>query len=357
MHRYKKITKNIYMKNKFCFIIILIFCLILLTPSSIKVFADEDKLNFDTYKYDGKIEHFFTHQVINRPDLAFNSANKYRFNFYRDCVTYTEFERFLNEMYLNDYVLVDIYDCYGFKDGVPYKKDLYLPINKKPFLLSFDDMSFDTKNKGMSDKLILDENGNIATYTEGNETKVEYNKEAIPILENFIKLHPDFSINNARGIICPTGYNGILGYRINSENPNRERHLKILIPLVQRLKELNYHFGSHTFNHIRVGEVSVSELKEDTKRYTEDILSCIGETDIYCFPCGKYTISDEKLKVLNDAGYKIFLCVGLSKDHFVKNNNLYLSRKVLDGNSLKQYHENYLPIIDTNKIYDYSTRV
>ncbi|MGN1208280.1 MAG: hypothetical protein ACI4TI_02325, partial [Christensenellales bacterium] len=104
--------------------------------------------DFNFYKFEGNIENFFTHQIINRPDLAFNSENKFRFNFYRDCVTFTEFERFLHEMYNNNYVLVDIYDCYKTIDGKVYKKDLYLPIGKKPFILSFDDMSFDTKNRG-----------------------------------------------------------------------------------------------------------------------------------------------------------------------------------------------------------------
>lgn len=84
------------MKKKICLLFVLTLLCVVLASSNFRVLAKEvdNSVEFNTYKYDGKIEHFFTHQVINRPDLAFNSANKYRFNFYRDCVTYTEFERF-----------------------------------------------------------------------------------------------------------------------------------------------------------------------------------------------------------------------------------------------------------------------
>ena len=36
---------------------------------------------------------------------------------------------------------------------------------------------------------------------------------SLPCVEAFIQEHPDFSNNEARGILGLTGYNGILGYR------------------------------------------------------------------------------------------------------------------------------------------------
>lgn len=337
---------------------LLILCSIFLIPKNICLNAEDfPNVDFEYYKFEGNIENFFTHQIINRPDLAFNSENKYRFNFYRDCVTFTEFERFLNEMYKNNYVLVDIYDCYKITDGKVTKKDLYLPKTKKPFILSFDDMSFDTRNKGMSDKLILDSNGHIATYTKNNKIQVEYNKEAIPILENFIESHKDFSFNGARGIICPTGYNGILGYRINKENEGYKSEREKIKPLITILKGLGYRFASHTFNHIQVGSVSLDTLKKDCFRYNDEIIPVIGETNILSFPCGSFTFNESKVKLLNSYGYNIFLCVGTSKQEIYDNNNLYLKRHVLDGGSMLKYRKQLLPIIDTTKIYDYESRV
>lgn len=337
--------------KKVCLIVFLM--MILLIGKNTIVLAKEDS---GFYKFEGNIENFFTHQIINRPDLAFNSENKYRFNFYRDCVTSVEFERFLKEMHQNNFILVDIYDCYETKDNIPHKKDLFIPKGKKPFILSFDDMSFDTKNKGMSDKLILDENNNIASFTSQNKTQIEYNKEAIPILENFIKQYPDFSFKGARGIICPTGYNGILGYRINKDNPNHESEIEKVKPLVKRLKELGYRFASHTFNHICVGDVSYEQLLKDTKKYNDEIIPIIGKTEILSFPCGRFTLNENKLKILKDYGFNIFLCVGRAKQENFEKDCLFLKRHVLDGGSMLKYRNQLLPIIDTTKIYDYENR-
>lgn len=343
------------MKKFLCLILVLCSCLCVtnLFTVSAQIF---EKPNLDYYKFEGNIENFFTHQIINRPDLAFNKENKYRFNFYRDCVTFLEFERFLTEMYNNNYVLVDIYDCYNIDDGQVTKKDLYLPKGKKPFILSFDDMSFDTRNRGMSDKLILDDNGHIASFTKNNKVQIEYNKEAIPILENFLQTHKDFSFNGARGIICPTGYNGILGYRINKENAGYKSEREKIKPLINKLKELGYRFASHTFNHIQVGSVSLETLKKDCFKYYDEIVPVIGETNILSFPCGSFTFNEEKVKLLNKYGFNIFLCVGISKQEIWDNNNLYLKRHVLDGGSMLKYRKQLLPIIDTTKIYDYEAR-
>ena len=35
----------------------------------------------------------------------------------------------------------------------------------------------------------------------------------VPLIDSFVKEHPDFSYKGAKGIIALTGYNGILGYR------------------------------------------------------------------------------------------------------------------------------------------------
>ena len=307
-------------------------------------------------EYKGTIENFFTHQIINKPELAFSQKYKYKYNFYKDCVTYKEFSNFLNQMYNNNFILVDIFDCYQVNNNQIIRKKLYLPQGKKPFILSFDDMSFDTKNKGMSDKLILTEDGKIASFTNSNSPQIEFDKESIPILENFIKEHPNFSFNNARGIICPTGYNGILGYRINKDNPNHIAEIEKVKPLVKKLKELNYHFACHSFGHIRISDCDCETVRRDTERYTNEILPVIGKTQLYCYPCGKYTTNKTKLSILKNAGYKIFLCVGLDKQENYDEDCLYLKRHCLDGGSMLKYRQQLLPIIDTQKIYDFEER-
>ena len=45
----------------------------------------------------------------------------------------------------------------------------------------------------MIDKIVLDNQGNLASYTKiKNVVDISYDNEFVPILENFVKLHPDF---------------------------------------------------------------------------------------------------------------------------------------------------------------------
>lgn len=305
------------------------------------------------YQYSGEIPHFFTHQIINDPEKAF--SKKLAKHYDKDCITHTELENFLNEMYKNGYALVDIYDVVGYKNGEPYFKDVFLPMGKKPFLLSFDDMSYDSIGLGLSDKIILDQNGEIASFTQSNTPQIEYNKEAFCIIENFIKNHPDFSINNARAIICPTGYDGILGYRINKDGYNREKDIENIKPLIEKLKSMNYRFASHTYGHIQVTYVSDSQLARDCEKYHNEIESVIGKTDILSFPCGNYISSGSKLDILNEYGFKIFFCVGDAKT-CQKNGSIFLKREVLDGHSLRCFRNEYLQFFDTKNVYDHEHR-
>lgn len=309
--------------------------------------------DFECYKYDGEIPHFFTHQIINDPQKAFSLRLAHHYD--KDCITHNEFYNFLCEMHKNNYCLVDIYDVVGYKNGVPYFKDLFVPLGKKPFLLSFDDMSYDSKGLGLSDKIILDKNNNFASYTKTNDPQIEYNKEAFPILEAFIENHPDFSFHNARAIICPTGYNGILGYRINKNGIDKVQEIEAIKPLIAKLKSLNYHFASHTYGHIQIAYSSNDMIYQDCKKYQDEILSVIGKTDLFCFPCGSMITKGSKLSTLKSFGYKIFFCVGDAKTQ-EKNNSVFFKREVLNGISLRNCRSQYTKFFDTKLVYDHNNR-
>ena len=311
---------------------------------------------YNQYKYTGDIPHFFTHEMIIQPQKAFSQNNSLKKHYDKDCITSAEFWNFLTQLYNNNYCLIDIYDLVGFKNGVPYIKDVYLPFTKKPFLLSFDDMSYDTRDRGLADKIMIDGNGEICSYTKNSDTQIEYDKESICLLENFIKLHPDFSHNNARAIICPTGYNGLFGYRITSNYIDNKKEIENLLPLVNKLKKLNYHFACHTYNHINVKAIKDEDLKNDLSLYKDKILSVIGDTNIFCFPCGNFVNNGQKLKTLKSFGYKIFLCVGQNQNIKTCNDCIFLGRKTLDGNSLRNFHNIYIDYFDTYEMYDNEQR-
>lgn len=57
-------------------------------------------------------------------------------------------------------------------------------------------------------KLVLDENGDIATYSVAPDGKeiISRDNEIVPMLDKFVEEHNDFSFNGAKGIIASTGY-------------------------------------------------------------------------------------------------------------------------------------------------------
>src|SRR5574344_197668 len=341
-------TNNMKNIHKIC-IFILLFSTMFYSPSFDTLFYADNLPYFEEQKltiFDGEIPHFFTHEIIANPDIAFDDCNKLSRHFDKDCITYNEFQKFLQSMYENNFMLVDIYDLIDTTKETPTIKKLYFPSGKKPMLLSFDDMSYDTKNTGLCDKIILTNDGKIASYTKKSSPQIQYNRDSLPILEQFIALHPDFSFNNARAVICPTGYNGILGYQINKSNKNYAEEIKKIKPLISKLKALNYHFGCHTYNHISVKYSSDLVLREDLKKYNDEIFDVIGNTDIFCFPCGARTSTMDKLSIMKNYGYKIFLCVGLVPPIQEKENCIFLDRKVLDGHSLRNYRQDYKHFFD-----------
>ena len=129
------------------------------------------------------------------------------------------------------------------------------------------------------------------------------------------------------------------------------KEIEKLKTVANKLKQLNYHFACHTYNHIQVAYESENTLKKDLQKYQDEITSVIGETPIFCFPCGSYITKGAKLNILKQFGYKIFFCVGDAKT-IQKNGCVFLKREVLNGVALRNYRKQYESFFDTKKIYD-----
>ena len=51
--------------------------------------------------------------------------------------------------------------------------------------------------------------------------------DAVPLLNDYVKKHPDFSYKGQKAVVGLTGYEGVLGYRTNDlEHPNYEKRTK-----------------------------------------------------------------------------------------------------------------------------------
>ena len=322
--------------------------------------------------YNGEVEHLFTHCLLAFPEMALNPKNPLSTDFDRDCLTPSEFKKILLSLYNNNYVLVDINSVYENVNGVCKKKTLYLPAGKKPLIFSFDDCNYDSKkkNKGMVDKIILDRNNNIATYTSKQTIakRVSYDNEFIPILENFVKTYPDFSHNGAKGLICLTGYDGILGYRTQKSNATSRFEIKKAQEVVNRLKDLGWKFACHSYGHYHMKKISDMEFAKEVNSWQNEVEPIIGKTNIYVYPYGEWEVTTDdgnisyKHKLLLDSGFELFCGVG-AKTFFSyvpigtkDTHTLFMDRKPIDGRTLRQFGDYYAHLFDAKQVYDHTNR-
>ena len=313
--------------------------------------------------YSGPVEHVFTHCLIAYPEICYSSPEMMK-SLDTDCLTPKEFTKIIQSLYDKGYILIDINSLVGKseeQDGKIYVSDLKLPKGKKPLVLSVDDVVYDARKAGtgMVDKLILDSEGNIATYTkhaDGTE-EVRYDNEVFPIIDAFVKEHPDFSFKGAKGTLFLTGFQGILGYRTQHDSPlDREAEIEAVKPVIARLKETGWNFGSHSYGHGHMEQkYDLEKMKDDTQKWHDEVESLVGETQVFAYPYGeKVTYGSEKWQVLYDDGFRIFCGVGPKPYLKLEKNGdaLFQDRRPFDGYSLRNSRERNLDLFDANEVID-----
>lgn len=326
------------------------------------------------------LENIYTHCMIAFPEINFASSSTYR-NCGDDCLTYHEFTYLLESLYEKGYILIDANSLYDAESGKSVKT-MMLPRGKKPLILTFDDVTYDSRKqgRGMVDKIILDEDGYICTYTkmaDGTEV-ISYDNEHFPVLDAFVREHPDFTFHGARGTIFFTGFDGILGYRTQSEpltdaeaalGLDRNAEIAEASKIVAAMKEEGWTFGSHSYNHRHMTRLSAEGFKLDTDMWEAEVGSIVGETQLFCWPYGDHTDANynanlrkgELHKYLYDKGFRIFFGCGSARYVASEPDGLgiFTDRKGMTGNVLyyiemeyKTYLRDYLYLIDPEKMWD-----
>lgn len=327
----------------------------------------------------GIVEHLFFHPVIAYPELAFDGDNQA--NGLDDfMVTVDEYNKILQSVYEKGYVLVDINSIWSEEEGEDgprmVRNTLYLPEGKKPLVLSYDDTNYYPYmlENGFAHKLILGEDLKIASYgrdPEGNEV-VSRDLDAIPILDKFVEEHPDFSPFGAKGCLSLTGYEGILGYRTQTDTKEwddakeaaRQKEREAVAPIVEELRRTGWTFGSHTWGHIRLGDGNMTRIEADTQRWLEEVGSLVGETTILFYPHGErpdgndWTMTGPAFQYLQGQGFRVFCSVGVESFSFIKKDisAVICDRLHPDGTTLRHSRDRYLQFYDAKDIIDLTVR-
>ncbi|MBR3483902.1 MAG: hypothetical protein IKH42_04470, partial [Lachnospiraceae bacterium] len=181
---------------------------------------EEEKAKCVKWPDNSKISHIFVHSLIVDTSRAFGPKSSQPLGYNKYMTTVSEFNKMIESMYEKGYVLVSIHDIAKREidaDGNEklVAQPIMLPEGKEPFVLSQDDVNYYEymEGDGFADRIVIGEDGLPTcqyTDTDGNVWFGEY--DVLPIIDRFIKEHPDFSYRGAKGILALTGYEGALGY-------------------------------------------------------------------------------------------------------------------------------------------------
>ncbi|TJY43505.1 hypothetical protein E5161_06400 [Cohnella pontilimi] len=311
--------------------------------------------------YHGPIEHIFFHPLILFPELAFDGDSITRV--YDDWfVTVPEFQKMLTLLYERNYILVDIHSLYRLEtvNGklTAVQQPLSLPAGKKPLVLSIDDLNYYEymRANGNAWRLVPDREDGVTAWarTPDGQEKSSREWEIVPLLDDFVKRHPDFSWQGAKGILALTGYEGVLGYRTNErESPNYKGEKAKALDMIQRLRKNGWTFASHTWGHMDVKKSSLARLKRDTARWKEEVGSLVGSTDVFVYPYGSSVApEDPKLAFLRSQGFVVFCSVGPQPFLSFRDGMLRMDRRHIDGISLRTQRARLEPLFGNSPLLD-----
>ena len=317
------------------------------------------------------VTHVFFHSLVVDPARGFSITDNESWNngtvgFCEWMTTVYEFNAILQQMYDRGYVLVSIYDLVDIttdENGVEHitPKDIYLPQGKTPFVMSLDDLCYyhSYDGRGCAIRMIVGEDGKpTCEYVDAEGNPLVGSYDCVPLLDDFLAIHPDFSYKGAKGTIALIGYDGIFGYRTDycyrdrvelaadqvawlEVHPeyNWEWECQQATAVANALRADGWTFASHTWGHIRVGDAGMEWIQTDTQKWLEYVAPLIGGTDIIIFAHGQDLAAwneeyaeSEKFKYLKSQGFSLYCNVD-SSQYFVQIGDEYLrmGRRNLDG--------------------------
>ncbi|MCI9890087.1 polysaccharide deacetylase [Micrococcales bacterium 31B] len=314
--------------------------------------APQPAANLVQWPDNSKVSHIFVHSLAVDAKVAFNAPNDGP-GYLDFMVSVDEFKKVIEQMYAKGYVLVSPHQLATVApDGTMTPKPLMLPEGKQPFVLSVDDVNYYEymENDGFATKLVIDNGKVVNEYKDpktGKVTRGAY--DVVPILDDFIDKHPDFSHEGAKGILAVTGYNGVLGYRTSAyyykdSNPNFAADTAEAKRVADALKADGWEFASHSWGHISCTSNSVSRIQVDNQRWMDEVKPIVGPTDLLIYPFGadisgvdKYTRDNPKFAYLKDQGFNFFFNVDGSTPAWgqLTPDALRQARINIDGISLK----------------------
>ena len=302
----------------------------------------------------------------------------------RNFVTTGEFRKILDQLYNNGYVLVDFNSFTGSSTDLSGNQifdsvSLWLPAGKKPVMITEtmvnyynymidgnDDKIADANGDGFASRLVVS-NGEIkAEYVSGSGETLVGDYDLVPILEAFIKEHPDFSYRGARATLAVSGSEGIFGYRCISDYiaTNSQEYVDSEIAgakeVVQALRDKGYTLACYTYNNQAYGQLSVQQISADLQLWTQKITPVIGDVDVLVFAKNS-NITDyngQAFRAIYSAGFRYFVAHGSEPYAEVNTSFVRQNRLMVTGENMAWYSDYFTKdsIFDPAAVLDLATR-
>ncbi len=326
----------------------------------------------ETAVYKGKVEVLCVRNLIADNEIASGFGK----SVYDKSLTCEEFEKMLDQLYKNNFCLVDAETLTDLSnDTYLVEKDLIVPVGKKPLIIVVETLDYNAVNygQGFNRRLVLNDQGQVCSeYIDHNgDAVVSRTREAIGILDKFVESHHDFTYDGAKGVISIAGYEACFGYVISQdEMEDRNRALsragyptvnysaaelksnqEAVKSIAEVLKDTGWKFASSTYGYINAKASDMRTIQLDMGKWMDQIEPLLGDTHMIVYPNGDYIYgTDPRAVWLKENGFRIFFGLGPRPYYIYGTNYLYYDRtlinaKILASSDLKR-------LFDVNLILD-----
>lgn len=323
------------------------------------------------------------HVLMADPTRAISDA-QYGGLYNRNFVTIDEFSKILEQLYAGGYILIDFDSFISTSTGVDGKESFFqsplmLPAGKKPIMITetmvnYFNYMIDGNNDGEPDaggagfacKLVVDANGDIkAQYVDGSNQTLVGNYDLVPILEDFIKAHPDFSYRGARATLAVTGHEGVFGYRCNTSyiasksQSYYDEQVAGAKEITQALREKGYTIASYTYSNQKYRDLSAKEISQEMTNWKNQVTPILGEVDVLVFARENGGINDYTGAVftaLSDTGFQYFVDDGEKPSVTINTSYVRQTRLMVTGMNMQWHPTWFTQYFDCNAVLDTAVR-
>jgi hypothetical protein len=271
-------------------------------------------------RWHGPIEHIFFHPLVIQPRLAFTD-DRLGLGFQHFFVTVHEFKGILRGLWRHGWTLVDARRAATGRVRVP--------VGRKPLVLSEDDLNYYAyfDGRGLAKKLVLDAHGDVRVKVAEPDGRTRVtDQDLIPLVDEFVVRHPEFSAQGARGLLGLTAYEGLFGEH-NLANPAARARIRAL---VTRLEATGWSFASHTYGHIDLGDDSLATIAADTARWKAAARGLLPRTDMLIYPFGSRP-TPAGMQLLRREGFPIQFDIDIRPRLVHEYGVTVMSRRHIDG--------------------------